>query len=234
MPKDYGRSFKMKSQTIEKIRLSRKEYDSLHKETGFGDEKEAYEVLAHFLKGCKALDIGCGSGFIEEAHQDIVGLDFSFEGLKIAKRKGPARLVQGSAEALPFEDNAFDIALSFGVLEHCVDQAACIKEMARVSRIQILIVHARLPWGLERIRPFVLRLFGLKDQPIEKPLSMRGLKKMLRASSLRVIFEGFWNYVDLRWICRRLPYGVIKWPSHHFLVSIKSGNLERRFLGEAK
>lgn len=217
MLKNYGRLFKMQDKIIEKIKSSRQDYDSLHKETGFGDEKEAYEVLAHLLKGNKALDIGCGSGFIEEMDPETVGVDFSFEALKIARGNGPARFVQCSAEMLPFKQDAFDISVSFGVLEHCIDQGLCMQEMARVSKMQILIVHARLPWGLEVIRPWVLKLFGLKDQPVEKPLCMRTLKKMAKGAGLKVVFEGLWNYVDLRWICKKIPYGISKWPSHHLL-----------------
>jgi SAM-dependent methyltransferase len=220
----------MQDKIIEKIRLSRVDYDSLHKTIGFGDESEAYEVLAYLLRGNKALDIGCGSGFIEEINPDVVGLDFSFEALKIAQSKGSSKLIQSSAETLPFKDDAFDISVSFGVLEHCIDQSACVKEMSRISKVQIVIAHARLPWGLELIRPWALRLFGLKDQPVEKPLSMRRLKKTARLYGLRVIFEGFWNYVDLRWIWKKIPYGILKWPSHHFLVTIKTENLDRKFL----
>ncbi len=222
----------MQEKTIKKIRSSLREYDALHKDSGFGDEREAYEVVASFLKGNRALDIGCGSGFIEEIDHHIVGLDFSFEALKIAKTKGSARFVQSSAESLPFKDGAFDTSLSFGVLEHCVDQESCVKEMARVSRMQILIVHASLPWGLEYLRPWGIRLFGLKDQPVEKPLSMRTLRTMLRSCGLKIVFEGFWNYVDLRWIWKRIPYGLLKMPSHHLLVTIKSENLDRKFFGD--
>ena len=222
----------MQDRAIEELKTAREEYDVLHRDAGFGDEKEAYEVLAHLLKGNRALDIGCGSGFIEEMDKNIVGLDFSFEALKIARGKGAARLVQSSAEMLPFKENAFDVSVSFGVLEHCVNQYRCVQEMARVSRIQILIVHARLPWGLEFIRRPVLRLFGLKDQPVEKPLSMKALKRMARTCGLKVIFEGLWNYVDLRWLWKKIPYGIIKWPSHHFLVAIKSEHLDRKFFGE--
>jgi len=207
---------------IKRLKQSQKAYDYLHKETGFQDEKEAYEVLAYFVKGNRALDIGCGYGFMEQISREVVGLDFSLEALKIAKTKGAHRLLQAIAEMLPFKDNAFDVSVSFGVLEHCVDQYRCIQEMARVSNIQILIVHASLPWGLELIRPLALKLLGLKDQPVEKPLSMKNLKEMTRASGLRVIFEGLWNYIDLRWICKAIPYGIMKIPSHHFLVTIKT------------
>lgn len=215
------------------LEKSRRDYDKLHREQGFGDEKESYEVVATLIGGKRALDIGCGSGFLEQFYpDDIVGVDFSKEALKLARENGAKYLCQAPAERLPFKDNAFEVSVSFGVLEHVALQFEAIQEMARVSRVQILIVHARLPLGLEIIRPFILKLFGLKDQPIEKPLSLRELRKMARASGLKVIFEGLWNYIDLRWLWKRIPYGIIKWPSHHLLIAIKSKNLNRRFTGE--
>lgn len=211
---------------------SRNEYDKLHKEKGFIDEMESYQVVAGFLKGKKALDIGCGSGYIEKFASQVVGIDFSYEALKIAKSNGARNLCQADAQTLPFKDNAFEASVNFGVLEHIIRQNKTVDEIARVSQNQIFIVHAKLPYGLERIRPLLLKIFSLYDQPVEKPLSMRELKRMVNAAGLKVIFEGFWNYIDLRWLWICLPYGIVKWPSHHFLITTKSRNLERKFTGE--
>ncbi len=214
-----------------KLKDSKDEYESLHKDTGFSEEEEYYKVIASFLKGNKSVDIGCGYGFVERFSIETVGADFSSEALRIARKNGATKLVVSAAENLPFKDNVFDVSLNLGVLEHCSDQAKAVKEMVRVSEIQILVVHAKLPFFLEYIRPLVLKLFGLKDQPIEKPLSKEEIKKMLESGRSRIIIEGIWNYIDLRWLWKKIPYGAIKFPSHHFIVSIKTDNKERRFLG---
>lgn len=221
----------MDKTTKEKLKKSEKQYDRLHVDSGFSEEMESYEVVATLLKGKKAVDIGCGSGYMERLFpDDITGVDFSKEALKIAKKNGAKHLVHAPAENLPFKDNEFEISASFGVLEHVVDQLKAVQEMARVSKVQILIVHASLPYGLELVRPFFAKLLGLKDQPIEKPFSMRKIKKMVKACGLKLVFQGFWNYIDLRWIWKRLPYGLIKWPSCHLLVTIKSENINRVFM----
>jgi len=212
---------------------SRKEYDLLHQFSGFGEELELYEMLAGLLKGKKTVDIGCGSGLIEKFCPETVGVDFSAVALKIAKKNGAKHLVKAEAENLPFSDDEFEISLSNGVLEHCFDQEKAISEMVRVSRVQIIIAHARLPYGLEYIRkPIVEGIFGLKDQPIEKPLSLRQTEKMLNQNGSRVLVRGIWNYIDLRWLWEKLPYGCLKWPSHHFVISVKTKNLKRKYLGE--
>lgn len=210
---------------------AREGYDHWHREKSFGEETEFYEILASFLKGINSVDIGCGSGLIERFSPGTVGVDFSPEALKIAKKNGAKHLVKAEAENLPFTDDEFEISLSNGVLEHCFDQEKAISEMVRVSKIQIIIAHARLPFCLEYIRkPIIEAIFGLKDQPIEKPLSMGQIERMLNSCGSRVMIRGIWNYIDPRWLWKKLPYGIIKIPSHHFVVSIKTDNFKRKFL----
>lgn len=218
---------------MKKLNKAETGYDKLHHQKGFGEEMELYETLAGLLKGKKAVDIGCGSGLIEKFSPETVGVDFSSEALKVARKNGAKNLVKAEAENLPFSDNEFEISLCNGVLEHCFDQEKAISEMARVSKIQIIIAHAKLPYGLECIRkPIVERILRLKDQPIEKPLSMGQIERMLNNFGSRVMISGVWNYIDPRWLWKRLPYGFIKWPSHHFVISVKTQNLQRKFLGE--
>ncbi|MFH7324289.1 methyltransferase domain-containing protein [Aeromicrobium sp. JJY06] len=98
------------------------------------------------LPGMEALDVGCGTG------EDIRGLaasvaptgsatgvDPSETMLAEARRRGeasrnPARFVQGSAEALPLDDASVDLVRSERVLQHLVDPAVAVGEMARVLR----------------------------------------------------------------------------------------------------
>ncbi|MFC1721527.1 class I SAM-dependent methyltransferase [Patescibacteria group bacterium] len=216
----------------ERLRKSQAGYDKLHSNAGFSEEPEYYEILGTLLKGTNSVDIGCGYGFIELFSPETVGVDFSAKALAAAKKKGMKHAVQAPAEKLPFRDNEFEVALSNGVLEHCVDQAKSVREMVRVSKIQILVVHAKLPWPFSQLCPLINWMFNLKDQPIEDPLSLREIKKMLKDAKSRTFIEGVWNYIDLRWIHKKLPYGLIKWPSHHFVIAMKTKNMERKFLGE--
>ena len=221
----------MDTKLTDKLKNSQSGYEEIHQKIGFGEEEEYYKVIAVLLKGKRSVDIGCGYGFVEKYSPETVAVDFSQEALKVARENGARETFQATAESLPFRDNEYEVSVSLGVLEHCVDQNKAIQEMVRVSEVQILAVHARLPYGLEFIRKPLLALFGLKDQPVEKPLTMNQLKSMLNSAGSRVIVEGFWNYVDLRWIWKKISYGIIKWPSHHFIISIKTNNTERKFLG---
>ncbi|MBN1162308.1 class I SAM-dependent methyltransferase [Patescibacteria group bacterium] len=198
----------------------------------FMEEIEYYKVIGSLLKGKKSVDLGCGYGSIETFSPDTVGVDFSEVALERARKRGIKNLVKADIQKLPFKDDEFEISLSNGVLEHIEDIEKAISEMVRVSEIQIIIVHAALPYGLELIRKPLMKLFGFKDQPIENPQTLKSMKNYLEKYGARIIIEGVWNYIDLRWISENIPYGFLKWPSHHFLVSIKTKNLGRKFLGK--
>ena len=216
----------------DKLLKLQKDYDDLYRQGGFVEEEEYYKVIGTLLKGTKSVDIGCGNGFIERYSPETIAVDFSEEALKIARQNGARKTIKAAAEDLPFSDDEFEIAVSIGVLEHCLDQEKAVSEMVRVSTIQILVVHAKLPYGLELIRKPILKLFSFQDQPVEKPLTLKQVKKTLKQAGSRVLVEGVWNYVDLRWLWRKIPYGLVKWPSHHFIIAIKTKNLERKFLGK--
>lgn len=224
----------MKKNTLSKEQLkdlkwSESEYDKIHKNKGFYEENEYYEVLAMLLKGKKAVDIGCGEGYIEYFNPDITAVDFSAEALKRAKKNGAKYVVKAPAEDLPFRDNSFDIAVSAGTLEHLVDRQRGVEEMARIAKVQILTVHAKLPWLYQLMYRIMAIVRGWKEQPFERPLSLRELNGMLAKAGLKVIFQGVFNYIDPRWIWKKLPYGIIKIPSHYFIVSIRSKS-KRKFL----
>jgi SAM-dependent methyltransferase len=100
---------------------------------------EAADVSA----GDRVLHVACGSGNAALAaarrFADVTGLDYVPALLERARGRGAADglaldLREGDAEALPFEDGAFDVVLStFGVM-FTPDQARAAAELARVCR----------------------------------------------------------------------------------------------------
>lgn len=100
------------------------------------DELEL-EVLAPFAEGKEVLEVGAGTGLIMaglgNAPKRLVGLDISPGMLKKAVARG-FEVVQGSATALPFDDNQFDLVYSFKVLAHIPDIETAVSEMVRVLR----------------------------------------------------------------------------------------------------
>ncbi|WP_026259603.1 class I SAM-dependent methyltransferase [Desulfobacter curvatus] len=102
------------------------------------------------MPGKRLLDIGCGTGLSLEPFMDfgmsLTGIDPSAYMLdKAAERLGHrVDLHRGTAEDLPFDDNAFDTALLFFSLEFSDRPAKAIEEACRVAREQVVIgVHNR-------------------------------------------------------------------------------------------
>jgi SAM-dependent methyltransferase len=90
--------------------------------------------------GGVALEIGCGTGRWSRnlsASGKAVGIDIAPSMLSRARdlSRGP-QFCLGQAQALPFADNTFDLALSVAVLIHVPDELkpACARELSRVLR----------------------------------------------------------------------------------------------------
>jgi SAM-dependent methyltransferase len=208
-----------------RLARSRQLYDELHRDRGFMVDDGTYEAVADLTRGLRTVDVGCGEGWIEALNPEVVGVDFSAVALERARENGAVHLVQASAEDLPFADGAFDLAVSLGSLEHFADPVAALREMGRVSRLQLLTVHQHLP-VIGHLRKPLLALRGHRDQPIEQPFSRRRLRRDLQAAGLTPLFFGHWRYVDLRYVWSRLPYGLVRLPSHIFVLSFSRARSE--------
>src|SRR6185369_6926085 len=83
------------------------------------------------------LDVGCGTGANLEMLSEFgvaEGVDVSTEALSFCQARGLENVKLGAAEALPYEDNSFDLVTGLDVVEHLDDDLAGLKEMRRVLR----------------------------------------------------------------------------------------------------
>lgn len=97
--------------------------------------------LAGVRPGQDALDVGCGTGALTQvlverlgaAH--VTGVDPSTAFVEAARKRFPeVRIEHGSAEALPFADDSFDVAIAQLVVHFMSDPVGGIGEMARVTK----------------------------------------------------------------------------------------------------
>jgi SAM-dependent methyltransferase len=82
----------------------------------------------------RILDAGCGSGrnMIELARRGTVtGVELSHTSVELARARGCGEVVEGSVLEMPFEDDAFDLAVSLDVIEHLEDDLAALRELRR-------------------------------------------------------------------------------------------------------
>ncbi len=90
----------------------------------------------------RLLDAGCGSGGMlarlrrHFPEASLTGMDYVPRALELTRdRNIGAELVQGSADALPFGDEEFDVVLSLDVIVlHGIDDQKAVREMHRVLR----------------------------------------------------------------------------------------------------
>ena len=127
--------------------------------------------LAEGARGC-TLDVGCGTGRgLSLYARDVraIGLDPAWDSLERARRRAPGvPLVQGSAEALPFRDRAFDTVVSSLVFCSVPAPARGLAEVKRVlrpdGRLRMLEhVRSRRAWKAtfqDRVQPLWTRLSG--------------------------------------------------------------------------
>jgi SAM-dependent methyltransferase len=97
-------------------------------------------------RGETLLDVGCGTGyftrrFARDAGVTASGLDPNGEWLAYARGRaaGNMNFVEGKAEALPFPDRGFDLAVSVTALCFAADEKKAVAEMLRVTRRRFAI-----------------------------------------------------------------------------------------------
>lgn len=100
-------------------------------------------IMPHIPAGSSFLDVGCGAGYslmkaYSELGCDVKGIDPAPGAHGVGRfteglwKERP--IIQGSAEALPFEDGVFDVVYSSHVLEHVENETQAINEMKRVLK----------------------------------------------------------------------------------------------------
>ncbi len=111
-----------------------------------------HAVLAHagVGPGTRHLDVGCGAGMAAALSvalgATVAGIDAAEALLAIARDRTPAGdFRQGDLEALPFEDDAFDLVTGFNAFQYAGDAARALREAGRVTKPGGMVVI--MTWG---------------------------------------------------------------------------------------
>ena len=88
------------------------------------EARRAHEAYGSY----RLLDVGCG---VKPYHPYFAPYASEHVGVDI---DNPDADLDGPIEDLPVEDAAYDVVLSTQVLEHCLDPAAAVRELNRVTR----------------------------------------------------------------------------------------------------
>jgi SAM-dependent methyltransferase len=125
------------------------EYDRIA--AGMQDGAAEFVARRALGPGVRVLDLGCGTGVatVAAAHTGatVTGLDLAAPLLAVARRRAHAAGVQvtfeaGDAEALPYQDGAFESVLSFFGIMFAARPDRVLAELARVTRRGSTVVLA--------------------------------------------------------------------------------------------
>jgi ubiquinone/menaquinone biosynthesis C-methylase UbiE len=147
--------------------------------------------------GQRALDVGCGSGALVAALADVVGadnvagIDPSGPFVEASRARVPgARILIGSAEAIPFADGEFDATLSQLVVNFLTDAEQALREMSRVTRGGGVIAGCVWDYGGEMT---MLRVFweaaAALDADRAKPLMESHTMRYARPEELAALWR---------------------------------------------
>jgi SAM-dependent methyltransferase len=128
--------------------------------------------VIHGLLGTarRVLNVGAGAGSYEPQDRHVVALEPS----QVMRAQRPRELVPaliGSAEAIPFDDGAFDAAMAVLTVHHWREHERSLRELRRVTAGPIVIVtfdlHAPTDFWLDRYAPEIFEVersrFGTLD-----------------------------------------------------------------------
>jgi SAM-dependent methyltransferase len=142
--------------------------------------ERVWQLVSERLPCDAFLDAGCGDGrhlaaLARSGHRParVVGTDLSQRILATARTAAAPlepELIQANLEALPIENNAFDLVLCTQVIEHLLDPSAGVQELRRVLRPGGTLVlttdnrRAYVSKTLNAPRAAVVRVFGLEPR----------------------------------------------------------------------
>jgi demethylmenaquinone methyltransferase / 2-methoxy-6-polyprenyl-1,4-benzoquinol methylase len=221
-----------KRQALELFRGLPRRYDALSAAFSFWQDPRWRRQLVSEVApqpGQRVLDVATGTGMVAaellaRADCRVVGIDQSAEMLAAARaRFGAAEgsrveLVQGQAEALPFQDASFDALTFTYLLRYVDDPRATVGELARVVRPGGRVASLEFgvpPWAPARL---AWRLYTAIALPARGRLASREWAEVGRflGPSIRGYYAshppqqmvGYWQQAGLRDVrVRRMSLG---------------------------
>lgn len=150
-------------------------------------------------RGEQVLDIGTGPGLAASAAAErgasVIGVDFSNEMLIQAKKLHPRiNFRQAPAEALPFQEEQFDVVIGNFVLHHSGDPEQVLRESFRVLRENGRVAYT--VWaGMDKLEAFGLFFSAVEEHAGEADLPHGPLFGVSDFSVFRQMFReaGFRN-----------------------------------------
>lgn len=161
-------------------------------------------------KGGIIIDVGCGLGsnltVFDEVGVDVIGLDRSYDKLKLVKQKVKSYLINGDLLELPIRNQSISVIIAMDVLEHLEDDVGGIQEMHRCLR----------PGGtLILTAPAFNFLWGIQDVVTnhKRRYSKREILRKLAEGNFEVVRFSYFNFfLFLPILVARRAFRLLKFP----------------------
>jgi ubiquinone/menaquinone biosynthesis C-methylase UbiE len=126
----------------------------------------------------RALDIGCGPGkyMVEVSTRgETIGIDFSSDMTRIAKKSVNSGVVLADMEFLPFRNNSFDLIYSIRVMKYLKSQSRLLREAQRLCRNRGRIIlydvrHIGINYLMLQMYIFLRKIFPPRYVPQPREL----------------------------------------------------------------
>lgn len=103
------------------------------------DLQIAQRIEAALGDAKSVLNVGAGAGSYEPANKKITAIEPSAKMIQ-QRPVSNAVVFQGSAESIPYEENAFDASMAVLTIHHWSDQERGVAEMRRVTKDKIVFL----------------------------------------------------------------------------------------------
>jgi SAM-dependent methyltransferase len=123
------------------------------------DPRIAAAILEALGQATTVLNVGAGTGSYEPVDRQVTAVEPSLEMIR-KRSSSAAKVIQATADDLPFDDDAFDAAMAILTVHHWPDKEAGLHEMRRVTRGRIVLLTfdpSRRPWLTDYL-PELVRL----------------------------------------------------------------------------
>lgn len=145
--------------------------------------------VAHFPRGAKVADLGCGSGvftdLLDQLGYEATGLDISPKLIELAQAKYPnVEFRLGDVEHLPFPDASLDGILLSGLVHHLPNPALCAAEVLRVLRPGGRFVA----FDPNRMNPFMY-LYRDRSSPLYSSVGVTENERPVLAHQIARVFK---------------------------------------------
>jgi len=149
-------------------------------------QKRFIALIKKHAKG-KILDVGCGTGYVQDnLGKKSVGMDITFGLL----RENRNDVVCADAGHLPFRSNMFDTVYSINLLEHVPDPVQVVEECRRVLKKNGTLILITPNKGMELALDIAEKLSLKIPEGPHKFLSAEDMEKAVRVGGMNPLSSG--------------------------------------------